>query len=492
MPHDLKNKSFQKVLRGYAPDEVDEYIAYMSEEYRKLERRAVDSDRKLSLALKKLEEAAKNGTADTVGPAAREAAAKLLRETEEKSSAIIADAERRANENAEAILEEARTRAKLTVDEAVAESEAILAAAREEAEAHRDDVKHARDTAHAVYNEIDSFREKLYELYNEHLDALEAVTDAARVFIDGVDEKAPVCDEVETVAVEDDETETEPVEPVEAVEPVESAEAVVAFENAEDVPDADVDVAIDLDVDESAEEAETIEVASADTDVDENEFEETENEGERHIGDEVASNLAFMDRLFANMQDSGDESGEDLYVDIPEEGEEELPPIMIDWKNRSAVSSDEVEAEPEEVTDDHADDEVSNDYTDDDYEDDEMSDFRYADGFEDFETDDVGDAEGGESVEENYDEYSPDDSVYEELSDEETDEVGGDEDGELDEYHDMDQIFNEDKSKRDMSLTDEFNIIFADSKSNQNVKEISRQPIVAPEAPKNAKKHKKF
>lgn len=475
MPHDLRNKSFQKVLRGYAPDEVDEYIAYMSEEYRKLERRAVDSDRKLSLALKKLEEAAKNGTADTVGPAAREAAAKLLRETEEKSSAIIADAERRANANAEAILEEARTRAKLTVDEAVAESEAILAAAREEAEAHRDDVKHARDTAHSVYNEIDSFRERLYALYNEHLDALEAVTDAARTFIDDVDEKAPVRDEVETVAVEEteDEVDTEPV---------------AACDNAEDVPEADVDV--EIDADESAEEADTVEVAPADTDVDENENEVEETEEERHIGDDVASNLAFMDRLFANMQDSGDEGGEDLYVDIPEEGEEELPPIMIDWKNRSAVSSEEVEGEP--VTDDYADadDEVTDDCTDctdDDYDDDPMSDFRYADGFEDFETDD-----GDEAVEEDYDEYSPDDSVYEELSDETEDEVGVDEDGELDEYHDMDQIFNEDKSKRDMSLTDEFNIIFADSKSDQNVKEISRQPIVAPEAPKNAKKHKKF
>ena len=63
---------------------------------------------------------------------------------------------------------------------------------------------------------------------------------------------------------------------------------------------------------------------------------------------------------------------------------------------------------------------------------------------------------------------------------------------EKDEFHDMDQIFNEDKSKREMSLTDEFNIIFSDSKSSQNVKEISRQPIVAPEDPKAAKKHKKY
>ena len=85
MAHDFRNKTFQKVLRGYAPEEVDDYIAYLNEEYRKLERRTADSERKLALALKKLDESAKNGAADaSVGPAAREAAAKLLREADAK------------------------------------------------------------------------------------------------------------------------------------------------------------------------------------------------------------------------------------------------------------------------------------------------------------------------------------------------------------------------------------------------------------------------
>ncbi|MBQ7311988.1 MAG: DivIVA domain-containing protein, partial [Clostridia bacterium] len=81
MAHDFRNKTFQKVLRGYAPEEVDDYIAYLNEEYRKLERRTADSERKLALALKKLEESSKSGGSDTsVGPAAREAASKLMRE----------------------------------------------------------------------------------------------------------------------------------------------------------------------------------------------------------------------------------------------------------------------------------------------------------------------------------------------------------------------------------------------------------------------------
>jgi flotillin len=100
MPHDIRNKSFQRVLRGYAPDEVDEYIAYLQDEYRKLERRTADSERKLALALKKLDESIRNGAVDTVGPAAREAASKLLKEAEAEAEKI----RRRAKGEADAIL----------------------------------------------------------------------------------------------------------------------------------------------------------------------------------------------------------------------------------------------------------------------------------------------------------------------------------------------------------------------------------------------------
>ena len=56
MAKDFRNKQFGRIIRGYNPEEVDEYIAYINEEYRKLERRCADSERKLSLALKKLDE----------------------------------------------------------------------------------------------------------------------------------------------------------------------------------------------------------------------------------------------------------------------------------------------------------------------------------------------------------------------------------------------------------------------------------------------------
>lgn len=454
MPRDFKNKSFQRVLRGYAPEEVEEYIAYINEEYRKLERRTADSERKLALALKKLDENAKNGAVDSVGPAAREAASKLLRDAEAKSAEIIAEAEKKAVENTERIEEEARTRAEQTVGNAVAEAEAIITEAKREAEMHRDDVKKARDTAHEIYGEVDSFREKLYALYNEHLDALEGVTENAKSFIASVDEKAPA----------DPDTEPE-----------------VENESEENAPDTEVTEIIDEEVDltEGAELSEE--------EVSEEEYEVSDDIGEEDVTDEeardeaardeVADNIAFMDKIFASSHDDdGENAKNDLYVDIPEEDEEELPPIMIDWKNRSAVSADEVS--PEDEAEDASYEETAREI--------EERDFRSADGFD--EIDDEYIADDNDVIEENYDEYSPDDTVAEEQPEEYEDE----DDDEADEYRDMDKIFNEDKSKRDMSLTDEFNIIFDDSKSSQNVKEISRQPIIAPEAPKNAKKHKKF
>ena len=522
MPHDFRNKSFQKVLRGYAPDEVEEYIAYLNEEYRKLEQRTTDSERKLALALKKLYESTKNGSTNSVGPAAREEAAKLLRKAESEASGIVAKAEEQAEEKALEIVHKAQVQAQAVVVKAAQQAESgasgiiakaeqqaeekamnivhkaqvqaqsvvvkaaqqaevILAGARAEAAAHRDEVKKAQDTAKSIYDEIGSFRDRLFALYNEHLDALEGVTDVAQEFMEAVDVQTgtALAEDIRKPEEEVSESEKEIPEIAEEELP-ESAEDALLPEKTE-CEDAE-EQEMSGEPDDSAEEAEMPEEAPD--------------------ADELASNLAFMDRLFANLQTAEETVGDDLYIDIPEEEdfdlseyqemdesadvveeapegddmkmEDEFPAFMIDWKNRSAVSALE---EEEAYGTDEADGETVS----------ESDDFRSADGFEKFE-EEVSDFEE-EVTEENYDDYSPEElPEEEETADEEYEET----EEEQDEYHDMDQIFNEDKSKREMSLTDEFNIIFDDSKSNQNVKEISRQPILTPDNPKNAKKHKKF
>ena len=45
--------------------------------------------------------------------------------------------------------------------------------------------------ARGMYDEIDAFREKLFGLYNEHLDAIEGITDSAAQFMEGIDGQYP-------------------------------------------------------------------------------------------------------------------------------------------------------------------------------------------------------------------------------------------------------------------------------------------------------------
>jgi len=500
MAHDFRNKTFQKVLRGYAPEEVDDYIAYLNEEYHKLERRTADSERKLALALKKLEENAKNGVDASVGPAAREAASKLLREAETKRSEMLAMAEQQANETAERIVREAETQAEAVVAEAVGQAEAILAEAKDQADAvladaktqadvHRNDVKTIYAAARGMYDEIGAFREKLFGLYNEHLDAIEGITDSAAQFMEGIDGQY-------SGKAEDGE-EALPAEPEEPAE----AEEISAEEPAEEeCPDeklpepegnlpetekfleeflTEEEIELSDEVGQPAEDEPSGEMELPEESVPEPE--ETSEEAPE-ISADVANNLAFMDRLFAVVKQA-DAEQEDLYIDVPddfgedpieEDGEfyeDDLPSITIDWKNRSAA---QIEETPDESTD-----------------------FRPAEGFEDFGEEYAEDYEEYDdgTYEENYDDYVPaddDDVRTEDVSmDDDADET--DEDEEEDEgLRAMDALFREDKSKRDLSLTDEFNIIFDDSKSHANVKEIRRQPTVSPEAPKNPKKHKNF
>ena len=55
-PHELKNKSFTKTMRGYNPQEVDEYIDFLVENYTSLYRENSELERKLKIVVTNLDE----------------------------------------------------------------------------------------------------------------------------------------------------------------------------------------------------------------------------------------------------------------------------------------------------------------------------------------------------------------------------------------------------------------------------------------------------
>lgn len=382
MAKNFRNKTFTKVLRGYSSDEVDEYIAYINEEYQKLAQKNSDSERKLALALKKLDESQRNAD-NSAEKAELDSAVKnaneILREAEERRTEILNE----AAAEAEKITQNAAEAAKKILESAEEESEKALSDAKTEADG-------VYGAASDMYDEVCSFRDSLFSLYNTHIEAIESIAESAKSYIDKTD-KTYSDATGEAVSHDNDDEEAEEDEEADHVEENITDDIVednvVDTEDVEELPDSVRDVYIDL---------------------------------------------------------LEDEDEEFSYEDDDDADEEDL--LQIDWKNHRAVGADEASDDETRVLDLRTMREAA-------------SDMQFADDY-----DDSGDFEAPQDFEEDVESQ----------------------------FRAMDSLFTEDKSGHKFSLTDEFDIVFANSDSRKNVEEIRRQPTVVPEEPKKSKKHRKF
>ena len=135
-PHELKNKTFGKAVRGYNPNEVDDYIDFLIEKYTELYR---ENDE-----LERLDE---------------------IRDEEESIRATLVKAQqlgekivREANEKADAITDSIKTRC-----------EAIITDFRKQYSAERKEVWQLRNT-------VLDFKKNVYELYRDHIEELQSIS----------------------------------------------------------------------------------------------------------------------------------------------------------------------------------------------------------------------------------------------------------------------------------------------------------------------------
>ncbi len=198
MPKDFTKKSFQKTLRGYAPEEVDEYLAYATREYLRLEKTSKDNERKLAIILNKLDattnrlheveaELAATGSGEDrtmpdeadVDQSVKDAAERVVAEANRKADALITEARRQAG----IILATARNESKLSTVDAAGKAEKILRAAQNEGERIRNEAKEATRATEALSGEIIRFRDSLFEMYNTHIELVEHAAAAAERFL---------------------------------------------------------------------------------------------------------------------------------------------------------------------------------------------------------------------------------------------------------------------------------------------------------------------
>ena len=97
-PHELKNKTFTKSMRGYNPVEVDEYIEFLIQKYTELYRENDELERKLRAAVTHLDEL--KGDEDSIRSTlidAKRAANKIKADAEDRAEAIVRSAKSSCN-----------------------------------------------------------------------------------------------------------------------------------------------------------------------------------------------------------------------------------------------------------------------------------------------------------------------------------------------------------------------------------------------------------
>ncbi len=194
-PQEIRNREFTRSIRGYNTTEVDEYIDFLADAVSLLQRENDELERKLTIAIKKLEELQERESSITrLDTEMRRAAARLLRQAETQRDHILAD----ARAEADRILQDTEAKAALQ-----------------------------RKLCAAMQKEIAQFKDELYNRYGQHIDQLEKIALATARMSFG-----EVADATPTPAVPEVVEETPAVEEVEEFEDAPAVEEIEEFEDA--------------------------------------------------------------------------------------------------------------------------------------------------------------------------------------------------------------------------------------------------------------------
>ena len=143
-PHELKNKSFSVVMRGYNRQEVDEYIDFLIENYTNLYRENSELERKLKIVVTNLDEIKDE----------EESIRSTLVKSQKLGEKIIRD----ANEKAEVITTSIKDRC-----------DAIIADFREQLAKEKQEMWTLR-------TKVLDFKKNIYDLYRGHIEELQSIS----------------------------------------------------------------------------------------------------------------------------------------------------------------------------------------------------------------------------------------------------------------------------------------------------------------------------
>ena len=331
-PDQIKSKEFHTTGKSsYKAEEVDEFLEEIHASYDQMFRENGNIIKKISILANKVEEYKKDEDslrqallsaqklADRIVAEAKENSAKELSEAKEKAEKAVAE----ANAQAKKILDDARTAADAKVHDANKQADEIIGGINRK-------VTQENLVLEMLKKEVSAFRNKMMDMYKEHLTLLDRLPSYTEEKEEPVEEKEPEEEPHQTAAPEQEAVETEePVveEPVEeAVE--EAVEEPVEKPEEEPVEEAEEDDGFELsDIESILDEADVSEEDEDAFTLDETVFnDEPEDEFEDVSSDVSEDNGGFslnIDELDFDDDDDGITAESGDYASVDEENEEE-------------------------------------------------------------------------------------------------------------------------------------------------------------------------
>ncbi len=179
-PREIRDTEFERIVRGYNPEDVDGFLAQIADQIEQLEADKAASDKKLMLLAEKVDE---------------------MREDEGRLRSVLISAEKmkeeiinKANEEAQGLVNDATQRAEVLLADAQARYDSIVGeistrSAQEE------------DKLHSLKTEVAGFKNSILATYKQHLELIKSIPDSDYDDASAVTASAPVVAVEETAPV---------------------------------------------------------------------------------------------------------------------------------------------------------------------------------------------------------------------------------------------------------------------------------------------------
>lgn len=171
---DIRDKKFEKAAFGYKQEDIDDFLAALTEEFEQIDAERDDLHSKIQILADKVREYRQD----------EEALKDALLGAQKQGHQVIAEAQVKADE----IIAQAEAKAKELIDEATVQHEAAM-------EKNKKEIEKEKQNLYEAQKQVTEFKKTLFDMYKSHLEMISAMPEIEIEEEEEVQEYEPVEEE---------------------------------------------------------------------------------------------------------------------------------------------------------------------------------------------------------------------------------------------------------------------------------------------------------